>query len=429
MLARFFPFKERQTSLSKEVIAGATTFLTMSYIIFVNPSILAETGMDKEALIAVTCIVAAISTILMGLIPNVPIAMAPGMGLNAFFTYTIVITEGVSWQTALGIVFLAGCFFMILSLLGAREKIIRAIPPSLVTGIAVGIGLFLVFIGLKNLGVVVDHPATLVTLGPINTEVLLGLAGLFLIIVLYIRKIHGSILIGILVTTALALATGSISGSDELISSEISIAPVAFQLDIPGALKWNLLGIVFAILYIDLFDTLGTLVACSHEAGLVKKDGTIARISQMLGVDALATMLSGLLGTSPTTSYVESATGIAAGGKTGFTSLVTGVLFLIGLLFIPIIGIVPAYATAPALIIVGFLMIRQIVKIDFQDLEEAIPALITMIVMPLTFQISTGIAFGFISWGVIKLLLGKYKEIGWVMAIVIMLSILNLVSL
>ncbi|MCZ6520618.1 MAG: NCS2 family permease [Bacteroidetes bacterium] len=426
MLERFFRLQHFQTNVRTEALAGFTTFLTMGYIIFVNPSILEQTGMDKSALVAVTCLIAAFSTLLMALIPRVPIAMAPGMGMNAFFTYTLVLTYGISWQAALGIVFWAGCLFLLLSLVGARRKILQAIPPSLITAISVGIGLFLLFIGLQNMGIIVAHPATLVTMGEFSTTGLIGIAGLFLIIYLLIKNIKGAILVGIVFSTILSLVLGLVELPKEAISLNIDISPIFMQLDLFGALKLSLIGPIFALMYMDLFDTLGTLVACSHEANLVKKDGTINNLSKMLNVDAVATIGSGLLGSSPTTSFIESATGISEGGRTGLTSVVTGIFFLLALLFVPFIAVVPNYATAPALIVVGIFMIKQVVKIDFTHYEESIPAILTMIFMPLSFSISVGMSVGFISWCIIKILLGKFKEIGWVMAIVVLLSLISL---
>lgn len=427
MISRYFQFESRRTTLRQEIMAGITTFLTMAYIIFVNPSILSEAGMDRDALIVVTCLIAAVSTLLMGLIPNVPIAMAPGMGMNAFFTYTLVQTYGMSWQAALGIVFWAGSLFLFLSLIGAREKILQAIPQSLISAIAAGIGLFILFIGMKNMGLIVGNTATLVSLGSFTVEVILGIVGLFVSIVLLVRGIQAAILIGILVTTAFAMALGKVEFPTQMFSYDLSISAISFQLDLWSAFKWSLIGPIFALMFIDLFDTLGTLVACAHEAKLVEKDGKINKLSSMLNIDAIATMLSGLLGSSPTTSYVESASGIAAGGKTGFTSVITGSLFLVALLFIPLIGIVPPYATAPALIIVGMMMLKSVRNIQFESYEESFPALLTITTMVFSFQISTGLAIGFLSWGIIKLFLLKVKDISWVMWIIMALSGLSLV--
>ncbi len=427
MISRFFELPQHQTTIRQEVIGGLTTFLTMAYIIIVNPSVLSETGMDQSALVVITCLVAGLSTILMGLVPKVPIAMAPGMGLNAFFAYSIVLGDGISWQIALGMVFWAGVLFLIMSVFGAREKIVAAIPTTLVTAISVGIGLFILFIGVKNMGLIVDHPAKLVTLGVFTPEVLIGLFGLFLTIALFLRGINAAILIGIVVATLLGFAFGLVNLPAAGMAFNLDISPVAFQLDIMGALEIGFIGTIFALFYTDLFDTIGTLMACSKEAGLVQKDGTIKKFKKMLGVDAIATLMSGVLGTSPTTSYIESGTGIAAGGRSGLTAVVTGLLFLLAIFFTPLIAIVPAYATAPALIMVGFMMVRQTAQIPWSDYEEAIPAILTFMLMPLSFSIATGLACGFLSWTIIKMMMGKFSEINWVMYIIAALSLVSLV--
>ena len=423
MIKQFFELDTHRTNIKTEFIAGLTSFLTMAYIIAVNPSILAETGMDKQALVVATCLIAGISTLMMGLIPKVPIAMAPGMGLNAFFTYTIVLGDGVSWQAALGMVFLAGLLFLVLSLLGAREKIVGAIPKGLIQSISVGIGLFIFFIGLKNLGLVIAHPVTLLTLGEFTPEVLLGLLGLFFTIFLFLKKVKGSILLGMLFTTIFALFLGLISFPTSWDSFNLDISPIAFQLDIPAAMKVGFMTTIFALFYIDMFDTIGTLVACTKEADLVDKDGKIPQLKKMLSVDAVATILSGLIGSAPTTSYIESGAGIAVGGRSGLTAVFTGLLFLLAIFLTPLFTMIPAYATAPALLMVGFMMIRQVTQIDMSSYEEAIPAILTFIMMPLSFSISTGLSCGFISWGIIKVLEGKFSEINWVMYLIIGLSI------
>lgn len=427
MISRFFELPQHQTSIRQEVIGGLTTFLTMAYIIIVNPSVLSETGMDQSALVVITCLVAGLSTILMGLIPKVPIAMAPGMGLNAFFAYSIVLGDGISWEIALGMVFWAGMLFLVMSIFGAREKIVAAIPSTLITAISVGIGLFILFIGVKNMGLIVDHPATLVTLGTFTPEVLIGLFGLFLTIALFLRGINAAILIGIVVATLLGFTFGLVNLPAAGMAFNLDISPIAFQLDIMGALEIGFIGTIFALFYTDLFDTLGTLMACSKEAGLVQKDGQIKNFKKMLGVDAIATLMSGVLGTSPTTSYIESGTGIAAGGRSGLTAVVTGLLFLLAILFTPLIAIVPAYATAPALIMVGFMMVRQTAQIPWTDYEEAIPAILTFMLMPLSFSIATGLSCGFLSWTIIKMMMGKFSEISWVMYIIAALSLISLV--
>ncbi len=426
MISRFFALSQHQTSIRQEIIGGLTTFLTMAYIIIVNPSVLSETGMDQSALVIITCLVAGFSTIMMGLIPKVPIAMAPGMGLNAFFAYSIVLGDGVPWQTALGMVFWAGILFLVMSIFGAREKIVAAIPKTLITAISVGIGLFILFIGVKNMGLIVDHPAKLVTLGAFTPEVLIGLFGLFLTIALFLRGINAAILIGITVATILGFVFGLVELPSKGMEFNFDISPVAFQLDIMGALQIGFIGTIFALFYTDLFDTIGTLMACTKEAGLVQADGKIKNFKKMLGVDAIATLMSGVFGTSPTTSYIESGTGIAAGGKTGLTAVVTGVLFLLAILFTPLIALVPAYATAPALIMVGFMMIRQTAEIPWSDYEEAIPAILTFMLMPLSFSIATGLACGFLSWTIIKIMMGKFSEISLVMYIIAALSLVSL---
>ncbi len=426
MISRFFALAQHQTSIRQEIIGGLTTFLTMAYIIIVNPSVLSETGMDQSALVIITCLVAGLSTILMGLIPKVPIAMAPGMGLNAFFAYSIVLGDGVPWQTALGMVFWAGILFLVMSVFGAREKIVAAIPKTLITAISVGIGLFILFIGVKNMGLIVDHPAKLVTLGTFTPEVLIGLFGLFLTITLFLRGINAAILIGITVATILGFVFGLVELPSKGMEFNFDISPVAFQLDIMGALQIGFIGTIFALFYTDLFDTIGTLMACTKEAGLVQEDGKIKNFKKMLGVDAIATLMSGVFGTSPTTSYIESGTGIAAGGRTGLTAVVTGGLFLLAILFTPLIALVPAYATAPALIMVGFMMIRQTAEIPWNDYEEAIPAILTFMLMPLSFSIATGLACGFLSWTIIKIMMGKFSEISWAMYIIAGLSLVSL---
>ncbi|MDF7798033.1 NCS2 family permease [Pontiellaceae bacterium B1224] len=423
----FFKLKEHGTDVKTEVIGGITTFLTMAYIIFVNPDMLSQTGMDKPALIAVTCLAAALGTLLVGLWANVPFAMAPGMGLNAFFTYTLVMGQGLSWQTALGVVFVSGIAFLILTVVGIREKVVTAIPVGLRIATAAGIGLFITFIGMKNLGLIVDNPATLVSIGKLTTPVLIGLASLIIITVLEARKIKGSILIGILVATVLGVIFGEVTMPEKLVSAPPSIAPIAFKLDIMASLQWGLVGAIFSFMFVDLFDSIGTIVACSYEAGYVKPDGTIKKIDKVLEADAVATIAGSLLGTSTTTTYIESASGIGDGARTGLASVVTGILFLLGLFLAPMIGVVPAFATAPALIIVGVYMFRNIKEIDFKDLKIGVPAFLTMILMPLTFSIATGLTVGFLSYILIAVCSGDFKKISPVMWVVGLLSAINLI--
>ena len=419
MISRYFELKERKTNIRIEFVAGLTTFLTMAYIIFVNPAILSETGMDKNALIAVTCIVTGATTIITGIFANAPIAMAPGLGLNSFFAY-LVVSGKMNWQTALGVVFISGILFLILTLLGLRKKIVEAIPPSLICAIAVGIGLFITFIGLRNLGVVVKNEITFVSAGPLTLTVLIGLAGLLVMIYLEMRKLKGALLIGIVATTILAAACKKIELPQQFISSHLDVTAIAFKLDILSALKWGFFGSIFTLTFIDMFDSVGTLVACCHQANMIDKGGRIKGLDRLLSIDAVATVIGAVLGTSTTTAYVESAAGIEQGGRSGLTSIVTGILFLIALLFVPIVAIVPLYATAPALIMVGLFMMKEVKRIDFTNLEEGFPAFIIIVMIALSYSISTGLAFGFISFTLIKLVSGKAKDIKpamWVIAV------------
>ncbi|MGD8353237.1 MAG: NCS2 family permease, partial [Pseudomonadota bacterium] len=373
------------------------------------------------------CIVAGLSSILMGLWANAPIMMAPGMGLNAFFAFSLVLGSGgkVSWQEALGVVFISGVIFLILTFLGVREKIVKAIPTSLRIATSVGIGLFIAFIGMQGLGLIVKNDAVLVSLGTINKTVLLGLGGFLLIVILELRKIKGSILIGILATALVGMIFKLSPFPTGIVSTPPSMGPVAFQLDIMGALKVSLWASIFSFMFVDLFDSLGTLLAVCREAGL-EKDGDIRDLPKMLSADAVATVFGSILGTSTTTSYIESASGVAEGGRTGMTAVTTGVLFLLAAFFTPVIGSVHAYATAPALIIVGIFMMRGIGQINFYDFEEGVPAFLTLILMPLTYSIAQGLVFGFISYALIKALVGKVRELD---PILVVIAVLCLVSL
>lgn len=428
MLENFFKLSGRGSDLRTEVIAGATTFLTAAYIVFVNPDILSATGMDKGALITVTCLVAGFSSILMGVWANAPIMMAPGMGLNAFFAFSLVLGSGgsVTWQEALGVVFVSGVVFLVLTMLGIRERIVKAIPVSLRLATSVGIGLFIAFIGMKNLGLIADNPATLVQLGKLSGSVLLGMAGLLLIVVLEIRRIKGSILIGILGTSLLGMVFGFSGFPGGVVAAPPSIMPVAFKLDIVGALSVSMWASIFSFMFVDLFDSLGTLLAVCREAGL-EKDGDISDLPKMLSADAVATVAGAVLGTSTTTSYIESASGVAEGGKTGITAVTTGILFLLAAFFTPIIGAVPGYATAPALIVVGIFMMRGIGQIDFYRFEEGVPAFLTLILMPLTYSIANGLIFGFISYALIKLAFGKFRELDPILLAIAALCMVQLV--
>ena len=433
MLSKYFRLPEKGTSVKTELMAGLTTFLTMAYIIFVNPSILSLEGiemmnierMDKQALIAVTCLVSGIATIIVGVLARAPIAMAPGMGLNAFFAY-LLISQKMDWRTALGAVFLSGLLFLILTLLGLRKRLVEAIPESLISGIAVGIGLFITFMGLVKLGIVIGDEHTLVKAGPLNGKVMLGLFGLLVMIVFEMRKIKGGLVVGILASTLLAGIFGKINMPERLITFNMNLGAVALQLDILGALKWGFFGSIFTLMFIDMFDSIGTLVACCHQAGMVNKDNQIEGLDRLLGIDAAATMIGALFGTSTTTSYIESAAGIEQGGRTGLTAVTTGVLFLLAVLFVPVVGIVPPYATAPALIMVGLFMMKEVKRIDFANMEEAFPAFLIMVMIALSYSISTGLAFGFISFTLIKIVSGKARQIKPAMWIIAILSILFL---
>ena len=421
MLQSWFALRAHGSSLKTECLAGLTTFLAMAYIVFVNPEILAAAGMPKEAVFVATCLAAAFGSMLMGLYANYPIAMAPGMGLNAYFAFTVVGTMGYSWQTALGAVFLSGCLIIAVSLFRVREWIINAIPRSLKLAISAGIGLFLAIIGLKNAGIIVGSPATLVTLGDLHAPgTLLAIAGLLLIIGLEARKLTGGIVIGILAVTVAAVALG-ITPFNGVFAAPPSIAPVFLQLDIAGALHAGLLAVVLTFFLVELFDATGTLIGVSHRAGLLDAEGRLPRLKKALLADSTAIAAGSLLGTSSTTAYIESAAGTAVGGRTGLTAVVVGLLFLAALFLAPLAGTVPAFATAPALIYVAVLMTRALAEIDWEDLSESAPAFICAISMPLTFSIAHGIAFGFISYAAIKLIAGRAGEVPitvWVLAAV-----------
>jgi len=424
MLNERFGLEKHHTTVRTEVVAGVTTFLTMSYIIFVNPAILSAAGMDKQALIIVTCLVSGVMTILTGVLGNAPIAMAPGMGLNAFLAYTLVLGGKITWQAGLGVVFLSGLLCWVLTLLGLRKRLVEAIPVSLVSAISVGIGLFITFIGLQDLKLIVKNEATLVGAGPLTGTVAIGLCGLLLMVFLAMKKVKGALLIGMVFSTVLAMVTGYVGRPAHLVSLDFDITPVALQLDILGALKWSLVGNIFALMFIDMFDSIGTLVACCHEAKMVDEKGTIKGLDRLLQIDAAASMLGAGLGTSSIASYIESASGIEEGGRTGLTSLVTGACFLLAVLFVPVVEIVPKYATAPALILVGLFMMKEIKRIDFVNMEEAFPAFIIVVMTALSYSISQGLAFGFISFVLIKLAAGKAGDVKPTMWVIALLSLM-----
>lgn len=400
------------TTIRTEVVAGFTTFLTMAYIILVNPAILSQTGMPIAAVTAATCLSAAFASILMGFTANYPLALAPGMGLNAYFTFSVVKGLGLPWETALGCVFISGLVFLLLTFVGIRQLIVSAIPKHLYAAVAGGIGLFIAFIGLKDAGIVVGNPATTVALGDLRaTGPALALGGLMIIGVLNAWRVRGAVLIGILATTAAAWGLNLVHVAPQPYDLSVLTA-TAFKLDIPAALDLGKTGlgvleIIFVFLFVDLFDNIGTLVGVSKKAGLIGEDGTIPRLHRIFISDSIATMAGALLGTSTVTSYVESAAGVEVGGRTGLTAIVTGLLFLVALFFAPYAQYIPAAATAPALIIVGAMMMAPLAEIEWGDPLIALPAFLTLIGIPLTFSIANGLAFGLTSYAVLKLLRGK----------------------
>ncbi|MBG6287103.1 MULTISPECIES: NCS2 family permease [Pseudomonas] len=426
MLEKLFQLKAHNTNVRTEILAGITTFLTMAYILFVNPSILGETGMDKGAIFVATCLAAAIGSAVMGLIANYPIALAPGMGLNAFFTYTVVLHMGHTWQVALGAVFLSACMFFIISIFRIREWIINSIPLALRSAIAAGIGLFLALIALKESGIVVANQATLVGMGDLAKPApLLAILGFILIVALEARRVTGAVMIGILVVTFISIAIG-VSQFGGVVSMPPSLAPTFLQLDIKGALDIGLFSVIFAFLFVDLFDNSGTLIGVAKRAGLMGKDGHMPKMGRALIADSSAAMVGSLLGTSTTTSYIESAAGVSAGGRTGLTAIVVAVLFLLALFFAPLAGNVPAFATAPALFFVAVLMASGLAEIDWDDLTVAAPVVVTALAMPLTFSIANGIAFGFITWTACKLLSGRFRELNPALVILSILFVIKL---
>ncbi|MEL0636391.1 MULTISPECIES: NCS2 family permease [Marinomonas] len=412
MLERLFQLKAHNTTIRNEIIGGITTFLTMAYIIFVNPSILAQAGMDQGAVFVATCIAAAAGCLIMGLYANYPIALAPGMGLNAFFTYGVVLGMGYTWEQALGAVFLSGCVFIVISIFRIREWVINAIPSSLKLGIAAGIGLFLAMVALQNTGIIVKSPATLVTLGDLaKPGPIFGLLGFFIISALSHLRVTGAVMIGILCITVLSIALGY-SHFNGVISAPPSIAPTFLKMDVAGAFNVGMISVIFAFLFVDLFDTSGTLLGVGQRGGLLDKDGNLPRLKKALLADSSATVIGAAFGTSSTTSYIESASGVAAGGRTGLTAVVVGILFLLSLFFAPLAGSIPSYATAGALLYVAVLMASSLAKVDWEDISEAAPVLIAAFTMPLTYSIAHGIALSFITYAAIKLFSGKGKDVG-----------------
>lgn len=423
LIERHFALAERGTTVRTEVLAGSTTFLTMAYIIIVNPAILGAAGMPVAAVAAATCLAAGFASILMGLTANVPLALAPGMGLNAYFAFTVVQGMGVPWQVALGCVFLSGIAFLLLTFAGIRQMIISAIPPQLFAAVAGGIGLFIGLIGMKNAGIIVTSPATSVTLGNLHSPgAALALFGLVVTAGLAAWKVRGAILIGIAATTLAAWITGQVAFKPEPYGLT-AITQVAFQLDLGGVFGLSgshglgLFEILFVFLFVDLFDNVGTLVGVTRRAGLIDEQGRIPRLNRILFTDAVATVAGSVAGTSTVCSYVESAAGVQAGGRTGLTAVVTGVLFLLAMLVAPWAQLVPLAATAPALVLVGGLMMAPLADVDWDDAEIAIPAFLTVAMIPFTFSIANGLAFGITAYALIRLIRGKITPSDWLLLV------------
>ncbi|OXL26865.1 NCS2 family permease [Psychrobacter sp. DAB_AL32B] len=425
-IERYFGINGENTTIKTEILAGVTTFLTMAYIIFVNPNVLADAGMDKGAVFVATCLAAAIGCFIMGIYARLPVAQAPGMGLNAFFTYGVVLGMGYAWQTALGAVFLSGCIFVLLSLFKIREIIINSIPDSIKQGVVAGIGAFLAFISLQTAGVIVNNDATLVGLGDMTTFApAMAALGFIVIVGLSHKKIPGAVTIGILLVALISLITGNTQFTG-ITSAPPSIAPTLMQLDIAGAFDVAMISVIFAFLFVDLFDTAGTLIATTSQAGLIGKDGKIPNMGKALLADSTATVAGTLLGTSSTTSYIESVSGIAAGGRTGLMAVTVGVLFLLSIFFSPLAGMIPGYATAGAIFYVAVLMMETLKDVKWNDLTEAAPVVVVLLFTPLSYSVADGIALGFITFTAIKVVAGKFSDISvpvWILTAVLLAKI------
>ncbi|MCC5912063.1 MAG: NCS2 family permease [Clostridiaceae bacterium] len=426
-MERTFKLKEHKTNTKTEVLAGITTFMTMAYILIVNPLILGDAGMDIPALFTATALSAALATIVMAFTANYPFALAPGMGLNAFFAYGVVIGMGYSWQFALTAILIEGIIFLILTALNVREAIVKAIPLNMKHAVSVGIGLFIAFIGLANAEIVVPYEATAVTLGNMTSPgVVLALVGLVITGILLAKKVQGALLLGILLTTAIGIPLGVTPMPSGIVSAPPSLSPILFKfVGFDQIFSFDMVVVVFTFLFVDLFDTLGTLVGVASKAEMLDKDGNLPKAKQALFADAIGTTAGACMGTSTVTTYVESASGVAEGGRTGLTALTTGGLFLLALLFAPIFTIVPSAATAPALILVGLFMMEPIMKIDLKDYTEAIPAFLTIIMMPLTYSIAEGIVFGIVSYTLLKSLTGRGREVSVIMYVLTIIFIVK----
>ncbi|MDQ6573023.1 NCS2 family permease [Haemophilus parahaemolyticus] len=428
MLEKLFALKEKGSNAKTEVIAGITTFFTMVYIVFVNPSILGIAGMDTQVVFVTTCLIAAFGTIAMGLFSNLPIALAPAMGLNAFFAFVVVQKLGYSWQVGMGAIFLGSVGLFLLTLLKIRYWFMASIPHGLRVGIGAGIGLFIALIGFKNMSIVVPNADTLVALGDLHDpKVLLGVLGFFVIVILSAKGIHSGVLISIALITGLALIFDPTVAFHGIVSMPPSLDSVVGQVDVAGAFDLGLLGIIFSFLLVNLFDSSGTLIAVTTKAGFADKQGRFPRMKQALFVDSIAAMAGSLMGTSAVSTYIESGSGVSVGGRTGLTAVVVGVLFLLTIFFSPLASVVPAYATAGALVFVGILMASSLIEVKWDDLTEATPAFITTAMMPFTYSITEGIAFGFISYCVMKACTGRFKEINPSVAVVSILFLIKFV--
>ncbi|WIH85183.1 NCS2 family permease [Brachyspira pilosicoli] len=427
-MEKFFKLKENGTNVKSEIIAGITTFMTMAYILAVNPSILSATGMDKGAVFTATVVSSIVATLIMGLLANLPFALAPGMGLNAFFAYTVVLGMGYSWQTALTAVFIEGIIFLVLTIFNVREAIVNSIPLNMKRAISVGIGLFIAFIGLQNSKIIVNNDATLISLGDITSgSPLLAIIGLLITSLLLAYNVKGAILIGILLTTIIGIPMGITQLSPYASFAPPSLEPVAFKLDFANILHPNMFIVLFTFLFVDMFDTVGTLVGVCTKANMLTKGGEVPRCKQALFADAVGTIFGACMGTSTVTTYVESASGVAEGGKTGLTAVVVAILFTISLFLSHIFLSIPSAATAPALIIVGLFMMTPILEIDLTDYTEAIPSFVCIIFMPFAYSIAEGITFGILAFTLLKLLTGRTKEITlftWILAALLVIKIL-----
>lgn len=429
MLEKLFKLKQSNTTVRTELVAGVITFLTMSYILVVNPNILSASGMDKAALFTATALASVLGTLFMAFIPNLPIAQAPGMGLNSFFAFSVVLGLGYSWQMALTAVFIEGIIFVILTFFNVRELIVKSIPASIKNAIPVGIGLFITFLGLQNAGLIVRDENTMVTLGAMsNPHVWVASLGLILTAVLYYKKVHGSFLIGIVGATVFAIILGLVQmPSGSIVALPPDISPVFAKFEWQNIFTLDMLIVVFTFLFVNLFDTIGTLLGVASKVGITDEEGNFPQIKKALFADALGTTFGAVIGTSTVTSYVESASGVAVGGRTGLTSLSTAVMFLLALFLAPLFLMVPAAATAPALILVGLFMITSVVKINFDNMTEALPAFLTIVMMPFAFSIAQGIVFGMLSYVLLKALSGKWKHISATMWVIFVLFIVKMV--